>query len=429
MRVDHVIPRALGGPDHVWNYVPASDTANHKKLASFPPFQANGILYMNKIYYGRKVSQELGDASRRPQRRPLAVGERNEQIRRTIQRNLEALPSPSLGDLRGGRIWLPHGGKKLSIPAIEIEPGRVERFIVGTSNGKPTLTFHPSELLADRLTLIALAAAKRGLDPASAMSCLLAQRVASQIAAAPETAIRGAGLVREVAELSPTWLEMGAGLREQMNLAAEASGSREDGITITFFGCEGEARTPPWERRVRASFRATIRGEGRRWGAVPFSLLISEVTSLPNDVQFQELPSWSDLAPAVFAPVLSLGATYASRITDFLYCPEPAHLHCLADAEILKANMGEGSCEMEACLREHVASLGHHVERLAHAARKALNFNELEKGWRPLVPVRCTSLAKATAKSAFEDAMRSLRPHLEGPVPVSEASAHGPGRR
>lgn len=69
MHVDHIIPRHLGGPDHVWNYLPTSELTNARKSGKFSPRHALALLYMNIGHYAPRTQRRLGaERIRRPGR-------------------------------------------------------------------------------------------------------------------------------------------------------------------------------------------------------------------------------------------------------------------------------------------------------------------------------------------------------------------------
>ena len=59
MVIDHVIPKALGGPDNVFNYVPTTSRINGAKSDSFDEIGAIGTLSALRIIYAPKVLREI----------------------------------------------------------------------------------------------------------------------------------------------------------------------------------------------------------------------------------------------------------------------------------------------------------------------------------------------------------------------------------
>lgn len=55
MVVDHVVPRSLGGPDNVFNYVPTTQPVNGAKGGKFDPLAATAVLSVLRTHYAPKA--------------------------------------------------------------------------------------------------------------------------------------------------------------------------------------------------------------------------------------------------------------------------------------------------------------------------------------------------------------------------------------
>lgn len=72
MQVDHVVPRALGGPDNVYNYAPTSSQTNRDKSAAFDQSAVIPVLYLIRTSYAPRVLQllEASDLLPKPVKNP-----------------------------------------------------------------------------------------------------------------------------------------------------------------------------------------------------------------------------------------------------------------------------------------------------------------------------------------------------------------------
>ncbi len=59
MVIDHIVPRALGGPDNIFNYVPTIARLNGKKSASFDQMSATAILAIVRTVYAPRVLEMI----------------------------------------------------------------------------------------------------------------------------------------------------------------------------------------------------------------------------------------------------------------------------------------------------------------------------------------------------------------------------------
>lgn len=66
MVVDHVVPKILGGPDNLFNYVPTTARINGAKGAKFSPEAARAVLAVIATHYGRKAANRLDHTPRTP---------------------------------------------------------------------------------------------------------------------------------------------------------------------------------------------------------------------------------------------------------------------------------------------------------------------------------------------------------------------------
>lgn len=67
MVIDHVIPQSLGGPDHIFNYVPSTQDINGKKSNKVDIEGLVPLLYIIKIHFAPKVVKRFNSLSRSKQ--------------------------------------------------------------------------------------------------------------------------------------------------------------------------------------------------------------------------------------------------------------------------------------------------------------------------------------------------------------------------
>jgi hypothetical protein len=80
MRVDHVVPRALGGPDNLFNYVPTCQAINGAKSAKFDAIATSATLAIVRTHYAPKVLRLL-EKARKEQEERLTAANSNKPYR------------------------------------------------------------------------------------------------------------------------------------------------------------------------------------------------------------------------------------------------------------------------------------------------------------------------------------------------------------
>lgn len=101
--IDHVVPRSLGGPDNIFNYVLTTKPRNTLKSARFDPIGATAALALVRTVYAPRVLTRLSRARQVRHERQLQIGIRRHTRQR---RSAPAIPAWPLLRWQQKRLWM-----------------------------------------------------------------------------------------------------------------------------------------------------------------------------------------------------------------------------------------------------------------------------------------------------------------------------------